>query len=199
MFARLALPLLALVAAAFAPAAAAQKFHPDSVYICPNHSENGLDCYLDAVVHLYTMCRHVKSIEIIEFGLPKAQEGVNGAKSESCVDKQKINIVRPYQAALKEATPWRDVVDHLRNLQQYWLDAMVHLRWTEGEAREAYEDRVNRVYDELSYKIDDVRVAFSTAPDGGGATATAATAAAKAPAKTAGKPAAKPAAAAKAN
>ena len=64
---------------------------------------NGLDCYLDAVVHLYTMCRHVKSIEIIEFGFVKAQEGVNGAKSEYCVDKQKINITRPYQAALREA------------------------------------------------------------------------------------------------
>ena len=37
---------------------------------------------LDAVRHLYTMCRHVKSIEIIELGFEKAQEGVNGAKSE---------------------------------------------------------------------------------------------------------------------
>ncbi len=36
----------------------------------PTTSDTGLDCYLDAVVHLYTMCRHVKSIEIIEFGLP---------------------------------------------------------------------------------------------------------------------------------
>jgi hypothetical protein len=97
--------LLALLAsvALFAPLPAhAQKFEPGSVYICPNQSATGLDCYLDAVVHLYTMCRHVKSIEIIEFGHAKAQEGVNGAKSEYCVDKQKINITRPYQAALRE-------------------------------------------------------------------------------------------------
>ena len=94
-------------AALFAPLPAhAQKFEPGSVYICPNQSSTGIDCYLDAVVHLYTMCRHVKSIEIIEFGFAKAQEGVNGAKSEYCVDKQKINITRPYQAALREAS-WR--------------------------------------------------------------------------------------------
>ncbi len=90
MLARLVLVLLATAAVQFAPAAAAQKFQPGSNYICPNNADSGLDCYLDAVVHLYTMCRHVKSIEIIEFGLPEAQEGVNGAKSEYCVDKQKV-------------------------------------------------------------------------------------------------------------
>ena len=159
--------LLALLAsvALFAPLPAqAQKFEPGSVYICPNQSATGLDCYLDAVVHLYTMCRHVKSIEIIEFGHAKAQEGVNGAKSEYCVDKQKINITRPYQAALREATGWRDAVEHLRALQQYWLDAMVNLRWR-GEAPQDYEDRVTKVYDDLSWKIDEVRVSFTTAQD----------------------------------
>lgn len=172
---------LAAAFLAFAPAQAqAQKFEAGSVYICPNQSDTGLDCYLDAVVHLYTMCRHVKSIEIIEFGFAKAQEGVNGAKSEYCVDKQKINITRPYQAALREATPWREAVDHLRDLQQYWLDAMTNLRW-KGEAAADYEDRVIKVYDELSYKIDAVRVSFSTAQDGSPAPAPAK---AKAPAKS---------------
>lgn len=194
MFARLTATVLAAAALAAAPHAAAQaaagKFQPGSNYICPNNTDSGLDCYLDAVVHLYTMCRHVKSIEIIEFGLPTAQEGVNGAKSEYCVDKQKINIARPYQAALKEATPWRDVVENLRHLQQYWLDAMVALRWDGKEAREAYEDRVIQVYDDLSWKIDAVRVAYTTAPEGAAAPAAAAPRA---------KPKAKPTATAKAN
>ncbi len=168
MLARLVLVLLAAAAVQFAPAAAAQKFQSGSNYICPNNSDTGLNCYLDAVIHLYTMCRHVKSIEIIEFGLPGAQEGVNGAKSEYCVDKQKLNIVRPYQAALKEATGYRDAVDGLRTLQQYWLDSMARLKWHNGEPRDTYEDRVMRAYDELSCKIDSVRVAFSTAPDASG-------------------------------
>lgn len=177
----------AALAAALSPAPVqAQKFEAGSVYICPNHSDNGLDCYLDAVVHLYTMCRHVKSIEIIEFGFVKAQEGVNGAKSEYCVDKQKINITRPYQAALREATPWREAVDHLRELQQYWLNAMTNLRW-KGEAAEDYEDRVNKVYDELSWKIDAIRVSFSTAQDNAPAPAAAASKA-KAPAKSKAAP-----------
>ncbi len=63
-----------------------------------------VDCFLDAVEHLYTMCRQVKSIEIIEFGYEKSDEGVNGAKSEYCVDKHKQSMTRPYQAALREAT-----------------------------------------------------------------------------------------------
>ena len=179
MIARIA-ALLAF-ATLFAPLPAqAQKFEPGSVYICPNHADTGIDCYLDAVVHLYTMCRHVKSIEIIEFGHAKAQEGVNGAKSEYCVDKQKINITRPYQAALRESSGYRDAVEHLRNLQQFWLDAMARLRWT-GEAAQDYEDRVIKVYDELSWKIDEVRVSFNTAQDN--ASAPAANAKAKAPPK----------------
>jgi hypothetical protein len=195
MLSRLAfLAAAAVLSSSVAAPAAAQKFEAGSVYICPNDSSSGLDCYLDAVVHLYTMCRHVKSIEIIEFGLPGAQEGVNGAKSEYCIDKQKINIVRPYQAALREATPWHDVVENLRELQQYWLDAMARLKWQKDEPRDAYEDRVIKVYDELSYKIDAVRVGFATAPDGAGATKVAQP---KAPPKTAKT--AKAAAPAKAN
>jgi hypothetical protein len=182
---RITLPAILTVLFFYTPAHA-QKFEPGSVYICPNQQATGLDCYLDAVVHLYTMCRHVKSIEIIEFGHAKAQEGVNGAKSDYCVDKQKINITRPYQAALRESTGYRDAVDHLRALQQYWLDAMTGLRW-KGEDAQDYEDRVNKVYDELSFKIDEVRVSFTTAQDGA---APPPAAKAKAPAK--GKAAAKP-------
>jgi len=178
MLARIA---VVLAAALFLPSASAQKFDPGSVYICPNHPETGLDCYLDAVVHLYTMCRHVKSIEIIEFGHAQAQEGVNGAKSEYCVDKQKINITRPYQAALREATPWKDAIDHLRELQAYWLDSMVNLKWRTGEPPQDYEDRVNKVYDALSWKVDEVRVSFTTAPDAAGSTKMAAPKAKPAP------------------
>lgn len=189
---------LALAVAAFAtltvvvgtPSAAAQKFQPGSPYICPNNEDTGIDCYLDAVTHLYTMCRHVKGIEIIEFGHQKAQEGVNGAKSEYCVEKQKVNITRPYQAALREATPWREAIDSLRSLQQYWLDSMASLRWKAGEADDAYQDRVNKTYDELSYRIESVRLGFNTAPDGPGANAVATSAAGKG--KAAAKPKAKP-------
>lgn len=164
MFARIALALLA--STLLLPAAAsAQKFEPGSPYICPGNADSGLDCYLDAVVHLYRMCRHVKSIEIIEFGYADAQRGVNGAKSDYCVDKQKLNITRPYQAALREGTPWHEVVDHLRDLQAYWLSSMANLRWRDGEDGSDYEYRVDKVFEDLSYKIDDVRVAFTTAPD----------------------------------
>jgi hypothetical protein len=166
MIERLIVLFAAALCVPFAASAQAQKFQVASTYICPNTPGTGLDCYLDAVVHLYTMCRHVKSIEIIEFGHAKAQEGVNGAKSEYCVDKQKINIARPYEAALREATGWREAVDDLRALQEFWLESMANLKWRRVSGRRL-RGRVNHIYDELSYKIDAVRVA-STPPDGAG-------------------------------
>lgn len=176
MFVRMSTFLAALSAAtvllSVAPASA-QKFQPGNPYTCPNNDSTGLDCYLDAVTHTYTMCRHVKGIEIIEFGHAKSQEGVNGAKSEYCVEKQKINITRPYQAALREATPWRESIDSLQALQKYWLESMVNLRWQAGEAPDLYEDRVNKTYDELSFKIESVRLGLNTAPEGKGAVAAA--------------------------
>ena len=86
---------------------------PDT-YLCPHATGGAVDCFLHAVEHLYTMCRQVKSIEIIEFGYEKSAEGTNGAKSEYCVDKHRLSITRPYQSALREATPSRTGVDGLR-------------------------------------------------------------------------------------
>ena len=158
------LVLLLPLACALAPDAIAQKFQPGSNYICPNQSDTGLDCYLDAVRHLYTMCRHIKSIEVIEHGYEKSQEGTNGAKSDYCVDKQKINITRPYQAALTETTASKDAVNGLRTLQQLWLEALTGLKWQPGETDEAYKTRVARPYVAFVEWGDAIRTAMATAP-----------------------------------
>ncbi len=160
----LLLPLVCTFACAFAPNASAQKFQPGSNYICPNQSDTGLDCYLDAVRHLYTMCRHIKSIEVIEHGYEKSQEGSNGAKSDYCVDKQKINITRPYQAALTEAASSKDAVNGLRTLQQLWLEALTGLKWQAGETDEAYKTRVARPYVAFVEWSDSIRTSIATAP-----------------------------------
>ena len=161
---RLFFVLLAFAACAFAPAATAQKFQPGSNYICPNNADTGLDCYLDAVRHLYTMCRHIKSIEVIEFGYEKAQEGVNGAKSEYCIDKQKINITRPYQAALSEVTPSKEAINGLRTLQQLWLEALAGLTWKPGESDDDYKNRVARPYVAFVEWTEAIRKAAPAAP-----------------------------------
>ena len=97
----LGLVLLTAVGLLPASAFALDKVDP---YICPTQTQgSGIDCFLEAVPQTYTMCRHIKSIEIIEFGLAGAQEGVHGAKTEYCIDKHKLLIVRPYQAALRES------------------------------------------------------------------------------------------------
>jgi hypothetical protein len=151
--------LIALALPAFAPPAAAETIGgnpgPQYNYVCP-HADNAgaLDCYFDAVQHLYTMCRNVHAIEIIEFGYEDSQEGLHAAKYESCVDKQKLNIARPYQAALKEARISKQAAEGVQSLQEFWLQTMQHIRWNLGETDEQYKDRVNvRAYNDFRDKI----------------------------------------------
>lgn len=142
---------------------------PDT-YICPHSSGGAVDCFLNAVEHLYTMCRHVKSIEIIEFGHEKAEQGVNGAKSEYCVDKHKLSMTRPYQAALREATGSRSAIDGLRALHELWLKSLAELKWRPGENDDAYKARVAQPYEFFRERASAVRTAVA-----GGKTRAAAT------------------------
>jgi hypothetical protein len=165
-----ALSFLASLLAGVLPTsvAGAAEFIPDpkfvpkpDTYICPDATGGAVDCYLQAVSHLYTMCRHVKSIEIIEFGYEKSTEGTNGAKSEYCVDKQKLSMVRPYQAALKEAVPNAAAVDGIRALQDVWLKSLVDLKWNPGETDEQYKARVAEPYAVFKERASAVRAVIA--------------------------------------
>jgi hypothetical protein len=175
---------LLLVAAAFAAPAAAQSYLPQARmiggnpgpqhnYVCPNVDAGGkaLDCYMDAVRHLYTMCKHVKSIEIIEHGYEASEQGTNGAKSEYCIDKQKLNITRPYQAALRDATASKQAVDGVRALQEFWVASLAALKWRPGESDDDYKARTAAVYAAIDERIAAIRqilaaVGSRTAPSG---------------------------------
>lgn len=135
---------------------------PEHNYVCPHADDKpALDCYFDAVAHLYTMCRNVKAIEIIEFGYENSREGVNAAKSEYCLDKQKQSIARPYQAALKQAKISKQAVEGLRSLQEMWLSAMMQLSWHSGETDAEYKARVAKPYDEFNERIAGIRTIVS--------------------------------------
>lgn len=165
----LVLPVAALaVLAALAPPASAQRMiggnpGPQYNYVCPN-ADGGppLDCYFDAVRHLYTMCRHVKSIEIIEWGYEKAQEGVNQAKSEYCIEKQRGNMAKPYQAALREAAISKQAVDGLRSLNEAWQLALADLKWRTGETSDDYLTRTVTPYIDFEERIDGIRLIVET-------------------------------------
>jgi hypothetical protein len=133
-------------------------------YICPTKTQgSGLDCFLEAVPQTYTMCRHIKSIEIIEFGLTGAQEGVHGAKTEYCIDKHKLSIVRPYQAALRESAKKKEMVQSLRKLYDVWLESLARLVPGPEETDDAYKQRVVRPYAEFNEQIQAIR-AIAEAP-----------------------------------
>ncbi len=165
---RTALAVAASLAAFASPPADAQRMiggnpGPAYNYVCPN-ADGGppLDCYYDAVRHLYTMCRHVKSIEIIEWGYEKAQEGVNQAKSDYCIDKQRGNMVKPYQAALKEAAISKQAVDGLKSLNEAWQLALVDLRWRQGETSDDYLTRTVTPYLDFEERIDGIKLIVET-------------------------------------
>ena len=126
-------------------------------YICPTmHQGSGTDCFLEAIPQTYTMCRHIKSIEVIEFGLMGAQEGVNGAKTEGCIDKHKLSIARPYQAALREARNANEV-QSLRKLYSTWLDSLAKLRPASPETDEGYKLRAAEPYGDFNEQIKTIR------------------------------------------
>ena len=192
------IPAIGLVLAAvvvLAPVASAEMIGgnpgPQYNYVCP-HADNAgaLDCYFDAVEHLYTMCRNVKSIEIIEFGYEDSQEGLNAAKFESCVDKQKLNMAKPYQAALKEARISKQAAEGVQSLQEFWLGALQHIRWSRPESDEQYKDRVNvRAYQAFHDKIAGIRTIVTLVKERTAAPVPArAKGEAKAPAKAAPRP-----------
>jgi hypothetical protein len=161
MHPRILLPVVALAAIAALPARAEMiggNPGPQHNYICPNaDGKPALDCYFDAVPHLYTMCKHVKSIEIIEFGYEKSQEGFNGAKSEYCLVKQRLNIVRPYQGALRDAAISKQAVEGVRSLQEFWLASLTKLEWIPGESDADYKARTAKPYDDFRDRIEGIR------------------------------------------
>jgi hypothetical protein len=168
--------LLVTFALAAGPAAAENDFaQKPETYICPNSTGKAIDCFLEAVSHLYTMCRQVKSIEILEFGYEQAEQGVNGAKSEYCIDKHKASIRRHYVAALNAAVKSKPAVETLRALHDYWEKSLVELRWHPGESDAEYKARVAHPYEEFDERAQLVRTELTT------------------PAKPAPKPASKPA------
>ena len=127
-------------------------------YICPTQLQgSGIDCFLEAVPQTYTMCRQIKSIEIIEFGLQGAQAGVNGAKTEYCIDKHRLTITRPYQAALREGARSKATVEGLSKLYETWLASLAQLVPIAGETDELYKQRVMLPYGEFSEQIKKIR------------------------------------------
>jgi hypothetical protein len=153
------LSLLAVVAvSALLPGAAAYALDNVDPYICPTALHGtGTDCFFEAVPQTYTMCRQVKSIEIIEFGLAGAQQGVNGAKTEGCIEKHKRLIARPYQAALREAARDKRKVQGLQTLYATWTRSLAELTPGPDEIDAGYKQRVTHPYGAFETQIQALR------------------------------------------
>jgi hypothetical protein len=150
--------ILSVLIVALVGAGQARALDKVDPYICPTKTDSsGLECFLEAVPQTYTMCRQIKSIEIIEFGLTGAQEGVHGAKTEYCIDKHRLLITRPYQAALREISHYKDQVQGLRQLYDMWLESLSKLIPLAGETDAVYKERVSLPYTAFSEQIEKIR------------------------------------------
>ena len=175
-FVRFAVTLFAVAALVDAAPALAQKGDPApkrETYLCPHNDATAIDCYLDAVDHLYTMCRVTKSIEIIEFGYEKSDEGVNGAKTAYCIDKHNLTMKQTYDAAMKEAGKNKAVTEALHSLHDYWKSSLVALKWVPGENDEQYKARTAEPYGVFRARALLVRQAMAAAPPAAKAPTTA--------------------------
>lgn len=152
-------PLLAMLAiATLLPAVSVLALDNVDPYICPTaRNSSGTDCFFEAVPQTYTMCRQIKSIEILEFGMAGAQEGVNGAKTEGCIEKHKRLIARPFQAALREAGRNKVRAQGLHKLYGTWTDSLAKLIPGPEESDEGYKRRVARVYGDFNEQIQTLR------------------------------------------
>jgi hypothetical protein len=158
--------VLLLSIAAWLQAGLANALDKVDPYICPTKTQGtGIECFLEAIPQTYTMCRHIKSIEVIEFGLNGAQEGVNGAKTESCIEKHKLSMTRPYQAALREASNNKDEVIGLRKLYDTWLESLAKLAPVRGESDEGYKRRVTDPYGEFNQQIKYIQAIADRPPE----------------------------------
>ena len=156
---RLAL-LILIAVSALLPAASAYALDNVDPYICPTALHgSGIDCFFEAVSQTYTMCRQVKSIEIIEFGLAGAQEGVHGAKTEGCIEKHKRLMARPYQAALREAGRDKAKVEGLHTLYATWTKSLADLTPGPDEIDAGYKQRVTHPYGAFERLIKAMREA----------------------------------------
>jgi hypothetical protein len=153
------LALLALLAmSGLLPAASTYALDNVNPYICPTAlNGSGTDCFFEAVPQTYTMCRQVKSIEIMEFGLAGAQQGVNGAKTEGCIEKHKRLIARPYQAALREAGRDKAKAQGLQALYATWTKSLTDLTPSPEENDAGYKQRVTHPYGAFERQIKALR------------------------------------------
>ncbi|MDR0250080.1 MAG: hypothetical protein LBI35_02045 [Burkholderiales bacterium] len=122
---------------------------PSADFVCPRATRSSaIECFLGAVEHLYTVCRQVKSIELLEFGFDQAEEGPNGLKSEFCRRKQKVSLPPYLDAAQREAQVMSscEAAYILSDLYMVWNTAMIGLRLRPNETEAEYQQRTATPY-----------------------------------------------------
>ncbi|MDR2017060.1 MAG: hypothetical protein LBP90_05590 [Burkholderiales bacterium] len=159
------------------PSSASQKpeqhnilTQPSADFVCPRAAAkaSAIECFLDAVEHLYTVCRQVKAIELLEFGFDQAEKGANGLKSEFCRRKQKASLPHYFEAALREAQAMSscEAARLLNDLYIVWATTIAGLRQSPNETEAEYQQRITVPYPAFAAYRQHVRDALVGAGQG---------------------------------
>ena len=71
-------------------------------------------------------------------------------------------MVKPYQAALREAAISKQAVDGLKSLNEAWQLALVDLKWRQGETSDDYLTRTVTPYLDFEERIDGIKLIVET-------------------------------------
>ncbi|MCL2871583.1 MAG: hypothetical protein FWF41_01135 [Betaproteobacteria bacterium] len=137
---------------------------PSAEFVCPHTSRiSAIGCFLDAVDHLYTVCRQVKAIELLEFGFASGEQGANGLKSAYCRGKQKITLPPYFEAAQREAQAKSscEAMVALNDLYMVWNTAMAGLRQQPNETEDDYRQRIAAPYSAFAAYSQQIREALT--------------------------------------
>ena len=100
------------------------------------------------------MCRHVKSIEIIEFGYEKSARG-RQRRQERILRRQAPAVDHaPVPGGAARGHARRTAVDGLRALHDLWLKALAEPQVDPGETDDEYKARVAKPYDDVQRAIE---------------------------------------------
>ncbi|MDR1529729.1 MAG: hypothetical protein LBS40_04945 [Burkholderiales bacterium] len=122
---------------------------PSARFVCPHTDRiNATECFIDATEHLYTVCRQVKAIELIEHGFDKAEDGANAFKSDFCRRKQKVSMPPYFDAALREAQMFFscETIRHINELYAVWHTSLFALKQRPDETETEYQQRITVPY-----------------------------------------------------
>lgn len=116
--------------------------HGQIFSVCDNPKMSAIECYIASSQVALQRCLTIEQMAIIEFGYEQAYQETNGEKVNGCISKFNRDMVKPYQAALKQVTKNKLAAEQLKKLHEYWQATMASIRPLPSETLAVHLERL---------------------------------------------------------